>query len=109
MTWPGNRCCSPVCLPGEDPVVVRAHHFDVLPGSPWTPAAIPAGQPLIGLSVTGLTGTYTTVDSDGTNIAALPAGFTQSWSVTEDLNSLIPPMSITAAAASRAVVTMTTR
>lgn len=89
--------------------VVSAHHFEVVPGTPWTPAVIPPGQTLTGLSVTGLAGTFTVVDSDGTSVAALPAGFTESWSAIESQDSLIGPTSVTAAAGSRVIVTMSTK
>lgn len=113
FTTAGGNVITPTAwTPGRCPdaaAVVAAHHFDVVPGTPWTPANVPPGQTLIGLSVTGLSGTYTVVDADGTSIANLPVGFGESWSATEETATLTPPTSITAAAGSRAVVTMTTR
>lgn len=84
---------------------VKSHHFDVVPGTPWTTAAIPVGR-LVGLSYAVLAGTVTTVDADGTSIAAIPTGYAATWSAADDDETLTPPASITAAALSRALVLM---
>lgn len=95
---------------GALPATLAADHFDVVPGAPWTPAAIPAGRRLVGLSYTVVAGTVTTVDgTGGTSIGAIPAGFTANWNAQDDRETLTaPPASITADAASRAIVTMIT-
>lgn len=95
---------------GTLPATVAADHFDVVPGTPWTPAAIPAGRRLVGLSYTVLAGTVVTVDgTGGTSIAGIPAGYGAQWNVQDDRETLTaPPASITADPASRAIVTMVT-
>lgn len=103
-----NRVTCPAAN-GNLPATVAADHFDVVPGTPWTPAAIPAGRRLVGLSYTVVAGTVTTVDATGaTAIAGIPAGYNADWSVSDDRETLTPPASITAAPLSRAIVTMTT-
>lgn len=89
-------------LPG-----IAADAFDVTPGTPWTPAAIPAGRTLTSLTFTVLSGTVDLVDATGaTAISALPAGYTGTWSAADDRETLTPPASITAVAG-RTVVLMT--
>lgn len=78
----------------------------LLNNSAWTPAAVTGV--LTSVSVTVLTGTATVVDSNGTSVGPLPAGTSAAWSV-EDRDTLTGPQSITAAAASTALVTWTSR
>lgn len=80
------------------PVALAAQHFEVLPGSPLVP---PVG--VKSLTYTVLTGTATVTDSDGTVIAGIPAGYSATWSA-EDHDTLSPPQSIAADAASRVLV-----
>lgn len=87
---------------------ISADHFNALPGTPWTPAAIPAGRRLTSVTYTVLSGTATVVDAVGaTSIAAIPAGYTATWSVANDLETLTPPVSITSVGGS-VIVLMTT-
>ncbi len=73
----------------------------------WTPAGDVVGT-LTSITFTVLTGTVDLVDESGTVLSNLPAGVTMSWSV-DDGNTLIGPDSITADAASSAVVHWTQR
>lgn len=94
---------------GALPATVAADHFDVVPGSSWTVADIPVGRRLVGLAYTVLTGTVQVTDATGgTLITAIPAGYSASWNVQDDRETLTPPSSIVADAASRAIVTMVT-
>lgn len=90
-------------------ITTAAHHFDAVPGTPWTTAAIPAGTTLVGLSYSVVLGTATVVDADGTSIATIPVGYSASWEADSDNDTLTPPTSITAAAASRVLVLMRVR
>lgn len=94
---------------GELFLNVQAHHFDALPGTPWTAAAIPAGTLLVALSYSVVLGTATVVDADGTSVATIPTGFSGQWNAQNDREVLTPPTSITPAAASRVLVTMSVR
>lgn len=86
-------------------ITISAQQFDVVPGTPWTPAAVPAGR-LVGLSYTVVGGTVTTIDGDGSPIAAIPTGFTAEWNTQDDHSILNPPQSITADPGGRAIVSM---
>ncbi len=87
-------------------VTLEAHHFDAVTGAPWTPAVVPAGT-LTALSYAVVAGTVTVVDEDGTSVAAIPTGYSASWSA-DPGGTLVPPDSVTAdTSTSRAIVTMT--
>lgn len=73
----------------------------------WTPGTDVVGT-LTGLTVTGLTGTFTVTDQSGTAAGPLSAGLTASWNNDEE-GTLLGPQSITTAAASTALVTWTQR
>lgn len=79
----------------------------LLTAGAWTPGADVVGV-LTSVSFTVLTGTVTFVDSNGTSVGPLPAGASASWAA-EDRDTLTGPQSITAAAASTALVTWTSR
>lgn len=87
--------------------VVNAQARLLAASQAWTPGTDVVGT-LTGVSVTGLTGTYTVVDQSGTSVGPLPAGTTLTWS-NEQEGTLQGPQSITTAAASTAVVTWTQR
>lgn len=108
----GTTAYAPVGTVGVDQELfapVQAHHFDALPGTPWTAASIPAGTKLVALSYSVVSGTATVVDADGTSIATIPTGFSGQWNAQNDREVLTPPTSITPAAASRVLVTMSVR
>lgn len=87
---------------------VAADHFEAVPGTPWTTAAIPAGRRLVSLTYTVLTGTATVVDATGgTSIATIPAGYSASWTAQDDRETLTPPASITSVGG-RVIVLMLT-
>lgn len=115
MTAGGSAVATPLtaanfdeCPGGGLATTVRSHMFNVAAGASWTVANIPAGQTLVGLSFTVLQGTASVNDSDNTAITLLPVNYSAGWDANVD-GVLIPPISITAAAASRVVVTMLTR
>lgn len=90
-----------------DPVeTLQARIFNATPGTPWTPAL--ATGTITALSATGISGTYSVTPPEGAAVTALPAGFTSEWGA-EDANTLQPPTSIAADAASRVVVVWTER
>jgi hypothetical protein len=99
-----SRCTEPASA-----VTTSAHHFDAVPGAPWTTAAIPAGTTLVGLSYSVVLGTATVIDADGTSIGTIPIGYSANWEADSDSGTLTPPTSITAAAASRVLVLMRVR
>lgn len=87
---------------------VAADHFDAVPGTPWTPAAIPAGRRLVSITYSVITGTATVVDATGgTSIAAIPAGYSATWTAQDDRETLTPPASITSVGG-RVIVLMLT-
>jgi len=87
---------------------VAADHFEAIPGTPWTPAAIPAGRRLVSLTYTVLTGTATVVDATGgTSIATIPAGYSATWTAQDDRETLTPPASVTSVGG-RVIVLMLT-
>lgn len=93
--------------PDAAPVALESHVLRVTPGTPWTPAL--ATGTLTGVSVTGVTGTYTVTDSDGTVTGAMPAGLTVDWQ-SEDANSVVAPQQIEADAPNgEVIVTWTER
>lgn len=96
--------CSPSTV--ENPITVRSQHFNVVPGTPWTPAA--AVGSILSVSYTVLSGTATVADHNGTSITLIPAGFAASWSVDEDQDVLTPPQSI-ASVGGRILVVWTER
>lgn len=112
-TMDGTTAYAPVGVVGPDVgelfLPVQAHHFDSVTGTPWTAAAIPAGTILVAIAYSVLTGTATVVDADGTSVATIPTGFSAQWNAQNDRESITPPTSITPAAASRVLVTMTVR
>lgn len=87
---------------------VAADHFEALPGTPWTPAAIPGGRRLVSLTYSVITGTATVVDATGgTSIATIPAGYSATWTAQDDRETLTPPASITSVGG-RVIVLMLT-
>lgn len=90
-----------------DPVeTLQARIFNATAGTPWTPALVTGT--ITALSATGVSGTYTVTPPEGAAVTLLPAGFTSEWGA-EDANTLQPPTSIAADAASRVVVVWTER
>lgn len=71
---------------------VTAQHFEATPGTPWTPASL--GGTCTSLTYTVLTGTANVVDSNGTSITGLPAGYSATWDNTTE-GTLTPPSAIT--------------
>lgn len=87
---------------------VEARLYNVAAGASWTPANIPAGKTLIGLSFTVITGTASVTDAGGTTVSLLPLNYSNSWNA-DTTGVLTPPTAITAAANSRVVVSMSVR
>lgn len=80
--------------------------FSVVPGTPWTSAVVAALE-LESLTLTVVAGTVT-VDGSGTGPAVtVPAGASMSWTRAAGASVLVGPASITAAAASQALVNYT--
>lgn len=96
------------CCAGASPSTIQSHMFDAIPGTPWTPAAIPATTTLIGLSFAVISGTATVVDANGTTLALIPAGYNAEWSTSYDNGVLTPHQSITSVGG-RTIITMTVR
>lgn len=81
-----------------------SQHFDVLPGTPWTPALV-AGT-LTSVTYTVWVGTATVTDSNGTVVAGIPQGHSSTWQ--HDLeNAIVGPTSIDADPGSRVYVNWT--
>ena len=84
-----------------------AELYDVVPGSPWTDAVVSTRQ-LESVTVVVLSGTAV-VDGSGTSASvSVPAGTSLSWTRAAGAGVLAGPVSVTAAAASRALVSVTT-
>lgn len=91
----------------SDPVTVTSSQSRLLAAAQtWTPADITGALTALGFTV--LTGTADLADSNGTVAAGLPVGTSITWSA-EDRNTLVPPQSILANAASTVVVWWTER
>lgn len=71
----------------------RALVWDTSTDGNWTPAAVPGGSTLLGISGSVVTGSATTAvtGADGNVITNLPTGFSFSWSVGEDPGALTGP------------------
>lgn len=70
---------------------------------------IPAGRTIVGISFTVVQGTANITNSISAPMAAvsnIPTGYSASWSTFDDREQLLPPVSITTAAASRVLVTL---
>lgn len=76
-------------------------------GTPWTPGGDVVGT-LTSLTVTGVSGLWDMVDSNGTALTGLPAGLTMSWTA-EDANTLTGPTSVTPQAGASVVAVWTQR
>lgn len=85
--------------------VTASRHFDVLPGTPWTPALVTGI--LTSVTYTILVGTATITDSSGVVIAALPAGLTATWENDLEQSLTGAPLSIDADPGSRVYVNWT--
>jgi hypothetical protein len=75
--------------------------------TPWTPGGDVAGT-LTSLTVTGVSGLWDLVDSNGTALTGLPAGLTLTWTA-EDDNTLVGPQSVTPQAGASVVANWTQR
>jgi hypothetical protein len=96
-----------VPCPSDDAVqTLQARVFDVIPGTPWTTAQITGT--ITSLTATGVAGTWSITPPEGPAVTALPTGYTATFEA-EDDNTLDPPTSIAADAASRAIVVWTER
>lgn len=84
-----------------------AELYDVVPGSPWTDAVVSTRQ-LESVTVVVITGTATVDGSGSSAPVPVPAGTSLSWSRAAGASALAGPSSVTAAAASRAIVSVTT-
>lgn len=80
--------------PSDDTVRTLTAQARVLTNAtPWTPGADVAGT-LTSLTVTGVSGLWDMVDSNGTVLTGLPVGLTLTWEA-EDDNTLTGPQSVT--------------
>jgi hypothetical protein len=94
------------CPDDNEVQTLQARVLDVVPGTPWTPAAVTGT--LTSLTATGVAGTWSVDPSEGATVTALPTGYTATWEA-EDDNQIDPPTSIAADAASRVIVVWTER
>ena len=93
--------------PTDDTVrTIEARIFNVVPGTPWTPAQ--ATGTITSVTATGILGTWSVTAPEGPAVTLLPQGYTATWEA-EDDNVLQPPTTITADAASRVIVIWTER
>jgi hypothetical protein len=74
----------------------RSLVWDTSTDGNWTPAAVPGGSTLLGLSGSVIIGSATTsvTGADGNVITNLPTGFTFAWSVGEDPGTLTGPTTV---------------
>lgn len=93
-----------VVTPPVAPIVLQSEARLLAPGDSWTIAD--ATGTLTSVTMTVLTGTSTLTDSNGTVSAGLPAGLTLVWNA-QDENSIVPPQSVLADAASTVIVNWT--
>lgn len=93
------------CGDMSNPVTLSAQARLLTNAAPWTPGADVVGS-LTALTVTGVTGTWSVTDANGTVLAGLPAGLSLSWAAADD-GSLTGPQSITPAAAGSVVAAWT--
>lgn len=89
-----------IAYPTED-----AHIFNAAGAVIWTAAAVPVGKTLTGVSFTVVTtdAANRIVDSDGTTVIGVPAGYSNSWHVLGG-GSQNPPQQINAGPAGRIIV-----
>lgn len=89
-------------------VTLECHMLNIVAGQTWTPANVPAGKTLTGLSYSVITGTVNVTDYDGTVVTGLPASYSGGWSA-EPGGTLLPPQSIAAQVGGRAIISMTVK
>lgn len=90
------------------PATLQAQARLLTNAAPWTPGVdVPAGT-LTAITATGITGTWSVVDANGTVLAGLPAGLSLSWAASDD-GTLTGPQSITPAVAGSVVAAWTVR
>lgn len=95
-----------VCPPVQTAVVESASWM-LRESEVWTPADIPAGRTLVGLSYVVLQDSVSHADNVGF-VWGMPTGFSATWSADPD-GELIPPLAITTNPTGRCVIIMTLR